>query len=642
MTGITIIIVNYNVKYFLRQCLQSILNSDYSGAVEIIVVDNNSQDGSDVMMAEEFPSIQYIYNTDNKGFSKANNQAIKIAAQPYTLILNPDTILQEDTLSICAQYLDKHSEVGAVGVKMVDGSGTYLPESKRGFPTPLNSIYKLSGLSRLFPRSKVFNYYYQGHLSDSEVNPIEVLTGAFTFAKTDLLQKIGGFDEDYFMYGEDIELSYQIKKTGQAIHYLPTTQIIHFKGESTRKLSRKYLTNFYGAMGIYAGKRNKGSALWAAILRFGIIASAIVGLTRKFARAILRPLLDWVLLFGATKAVEHLWAIGYHQDPNYYKSGEFNFIFLVLTFVAIICYGFLGQYDRRHNLKHLFYGFIFSSLSMLSLYSLMPSEWRSSRLILMSLALLSSVILYVSRRLYNRMLFGTTQFDTQSAKRVAIVGNSDSVKKIDKIITQFSGAEAYIGSVGVDGQGMIGTLADLPDIVESRSLNEIVFCSKDMSTQQIFTAMADLGNKVSFKLANNDNTSILGSDSKERVGEWYTLDLFYKITQPFHIRTKRLVDIGAAVLCLIGFPLVLLSSPSREKIFTNLFPVLIGKKSWIGYRESDVQGSALPELRDGVFELMPLNQGTSAHKTNLHYAKNYSTWSELSMLATFLFKKPRV
>ncbi len=642
MTGITIIIVNYNVKYFLRQCLQSILNSDYQGAVDIIVVDNNSQDGSDVMMENEFPSVNYIYNADNKGFSKANNQAINIAAQPYTLILNPDTILQEDTLHICAQYLDTHKEVGAVGVKMVDGSGTYLPESKRGFPTPLNSIYKLSGLSRLFPRSQVFNYYYQGHLSDSEINPIEVLTGAFTFARTDLLQEIGGFDEDYFMYGEDIELSYQIQKSGQAIHYLPTTQIIHFKGESTSKLSRKYLTNFYGAMGIYAGKRNKGSALWAAILRFGIIASAVVGLTRKLAKAILRPLSDWVLLFGATKGVEHLWAIGYHQDPNYYKSGEFNLIFLVLTLVAVICYGFLGQYDRRHNLKHLFYGFVLSSLAMLSLYSLMPSQWRSSRLLLMSLALLSPVILYLSRRLYNRLLFGISQFDTLSAKRVAIVGDTDSVEKIEQIIAQFSGSEAYIGSIGVDGQGDIGGLADLPDIVESRSLNEIVFCSKDMSTQQIFSAMADLGNRVSFKLANNDNTSILGSDSKERVGEWYTLDLFYKITQPFHLRTKRLLDVGAAVLCLIGFPLILLFSPSRGKIFANLFSVLIGKKSWIGYQKAVNPGSALPELRDGVFELTPLSKGISAHKTNLHYAKNYSTWSELSLLASYFFRKPRV
>ncbi len=172
----------------------------------MIVVDNNSSDGSELMMRDEFPEITYIYNEDNRGFSKANNQGIALATQPYTLILNPDTILQENTLSTCADYLAKHQEVGAVGVKMVDGSGTYLPESKRGFPTPLNSIFKLTGLSKMFSNSKFFNYYYQGHLSNDEVNPIEVLTGAFTFIRTEVLKSFGGFDEDYFMYGEDIEL----------------------------------------------------------------------------------------------------------------------------------------------------------------------------------------------------------------------------------------------------------------------------------------------------------------------------------------------------------------------------------------------------------------------------------------------------
>ena len=639
MTGISIIIVNYNVKYFLRQCLQSIKSSDYTGTQQVIVVDNNSSDGSELMMRDEFPEITYIYNEDNRGFSKANNQGIALATQPYTLILNPDTILQENTLSTCADYLAKHQEVGAVGVKMVDGSGTYLPESKRGFPTPLNSIFKLTGLSKMFSNSKFFNYYYQGHLPDDEVNPIEVLTGAFTFIRTEVLKSFGGFDEDYFMYGEDIELSYQIKELGHSIHYLPSTQIIHFKGESTSKLSRKYLRNFYGAMGIYAGKRNKGSALWSAILRFGIFASAIVAVTRKLAKLILRQIIDWALLFGFAKTIQHFWATLYYGDRNYYDSGEFNLIFLALTLIAIICHAFLGQYDRRHNLKHLFYGFIFSSLAMLSVYSLLPSEWRSSRLILLTLALLSPLLLYLSRKLYNKLLFGTAKFDRLAAKRVAVVGALNSVDKIENIITQFSGEEAYVGSIGVEQEGSLGSMEDLEEVVESRSLTEIVFCSGDMSTQQIFGAMATLCNRISYKLANNDNTSILGSDSKERVGEWYTLDLFYKITQPFHIRTKRLIDICIAFLCVVLFPIVLLFSPARKKVFANIFPVLVGHKTWLGYRQNDSRLSSLPVLRPGVFQLAALSDGTADHKTNLHYAKNYSTWSELSSLMIKLFGK---
>ena len=179
----------------------------------------------------------------------------------------------------------------------------------------------------------------------------------------------------------------------------------------------------------------------------------------------------------------------------------------------------------------------------------------------------------------------------------------------------------------------------MSEVVDSRSLNEIVFCSGDMTTQQIFSAMAALGNRISFKLANNDNTSILGSDSKERVGEWYTLDLFYKITQPFHLRTKRLLDIGLALLCLLLLPIIVLLSPVRSEIYSNLFSVLFGKKSWLGYRKADTKLSSLPELKSGVFEVSPLSSGTTDHKTNLHYAKNYSTWTELSSLMIKLFRK---
>ena len=207
-------------------------------------------------------------------------------------------------------------------------------------------------------------------------------------------------------------------------------------------------------MGIYAGKRNKGSALWSAILRFGILASAVVAVTRKIAKLILRPLVDWALLFGFTKGIQYFWATFYHGNRQYYDSGEFNLIFLTLTLIAIICHAFLGQYDRRHNLKHLFYGFVFSSLAMLSIYSLLPSEWRSSRLILMTLAVLSPWLLYLSRKIYNGILFGTTKFDRLAAKRVAVVGSSSSVDKIQSIITQFSGEDAYVGSIGITEQGL--------------------------------------------------------------------------------------------------------------------------------------------------------------------------------------------
>jgi len=216
MPTLSIVIVNYNVKYFIRQCIQSILKSQFSSDYEIIVVDNNSSDESVQMLSAEFgDTIQLIANKENVGFSKANNQGFEIAQGKYVLILNPDTIVEENTLQTCYDYLENNSDTGAVGVRMFDGAGNYLPESKRGFPKPQSAFFKLSGLSKLFKNSAFFNQYYLGHLSNDRFHSIDVLTGAFMFVHKSTLLEVGGFDEDYFMYGEDIELSYQIKATGK-------------------------------------------------------------------------------------------------------------------------------------------------------------------------------------------------------------------------------------------------------------------------------------------------------------------------------------------------------------------------------------------------------------------------------------------
>ncbi|NNK89852.1 MAG: glycosyltransferase family 2 protein, partial [Saprospiraceae bacterium] len=174
MPTLSLVIVSYNVKHFLRQCLQSVIGSDFEGKMEIWVVDNNSSDGSVNMINSDFPEVKLIANKSNLGFSKANNQAIEQIDSDYTLILNPDTLLEEDTLSKCVSYMERNTDIGALGVKMIDGSGKYLPESKRGFPSPLNAIYKLSGLNRIFRKSAVLNAYYMGHLKNDSTSDIDV------------------------------------------------------------------------------------------------------------------------------------------------------------------------------------------------------------------------------------------------------------------------------------------------------------------------------------------------------------------------------------------------------------------------------------------------------------------------------------
>ncbi len=645
MSGISIIIVNYNVKYFIRQCLQSIYASDFEGELEVIVVDNDSVDGSQEMIRQAFPKVHLIDNRENIGFGKANNQGFQVANQAYTLILNPDTILKEDTLRLCYHFMEKNTEAGMIGVKMVDGSGNYLPESKRGFPTPLSALFKLTGLSKLFPKSGFFNNYYQGHLPDTETSEIEVLTGAFMFSKTDLLKEIGGFDEDYFMYGEDIELSRQIYDRGHKLYYFPKTQIIHFKGESTKKLSASYIKNFYGAMSIYARKRNSSNSfIWVAILNIGIVLSAFAGILNKFTYRIIRQLMDAVLLFLFTAGAKSLWAKFYFDDPNHFSDASSGPIFFILVLIIVFCYYIFGQYDKRQDLKHLLYGFGVSSLGVLSIYSLFPSQLRFSRLILLLTVLVAPLLFYLTRRLYNFVSSGTSKFNSDEGKRVAIVGTQSSYDKISEIVSKYSGKESLIGRVALqNSRPTLGQIENLKDITESRSINELIFCSSDMKIEDIFSSMAVLGNSVNYKLANNNNTTILGSNSKERVGEWYALDINFKIDQPFHRRTKRILDLLFCFLTIVFFPVVLVSR-NRSAIYSSAIAVLLGRKTWIGYNKSDQRLNELPIIKPGVFLMGPNEKDNQAstHQYNLWYARNYNTWNELAAIVTRFFGRKEV
>ena len=202
---LSVVIVNYNVEYFLEQCLYSVRRAMQGIEGEVFVVDNNSVDGSLRMLAQKFPEVKVIANKENVGFSRANNQAIRISTGEYVLLLNPDTVVEDDTFSKCIAFMDSHPDAGGLGVKMVDGKGQFLPESKRGLPTPATAFYKMFGLCKLFPHSKRFAHYYMGHLSNDETNEVEILAGAFMLMRKETLDKVGLLDETFFMYGEDID-----------------------------------------------------------------------------------------------------------------------------------------------------------------------------------------------------------------------------------------------------------------------------------------------------------------------------------------------------------------------------------------------------------------------------------------------------
>lgn len=276
---LSIIIVNYNVKYFLEQCLASVIKAAGQLQAEILVVDNCSTDGSKEFFKGRFPEVKFIWHCLNTGFSAANNLALKQAVADKILFLNPDTILPEDCLVKCLTFFDSAPNIGAAGIRMLDGGGIFLKESKRGFASALTSFFKMSGLTKAFPSSSVFARYYLGHLPEDKCSEVDVLSGAFMMVSKAALNITGGFDEAFFMYGEDIDLSYRIQKAGFKNFYFADSSIIHFKGESTKKNSPAYISAFYGAMELFVKKHYSKSSVpfYRMFLQATILAKKIAG-----------------------------------------------------------------------------------------------------------------------------------------------------------------------------------------------------------------------------------------------------------------------------------------------------------------------------------------------------------------------------
>ena len=250
---LSVVIVNYNVKHFLEQCLNSLEQAAAGIDHEVIVVDNASTDGSTEYITARFPKIKWMACRENNGFSKGNNIAIAQAKGEYILLLNPDTIVTKEAIEGCVEFMDAHADAGACGVYMLRTDGTFAPESRRGLPTPFVAFCKMSGLSKLFPKSRKFGRYYMQYLDNEESNPIEIISGAYMMLRHSTIEKTGVLDEDFFMYGEDIDLSYRIIKGGYNNYYLPL-RILHYKGESTNKSTYRYVHTFYRAMQLFFKK----------------------------------------------------------------------------------------------------------------------------------------------------------------------------------------------------------------------------------------------------------------------------------------------------------------------------------------------------------------------------------------------------
>ncbi len=627
---LSIIIVNYNVKYFLEQCLLSVARATQKMKAEIFVVDNASSDGSVEMLQQKFPFVKIVANETNVGFSKANNQAIQQATGEFILLLNPDTVVAEDTFTKCYDFMDSfvNRRAGALGVRMIDGKGNFLPESKRGLPTPEVAFYKTFGLAKLFPTSEKFGKYHLGFIDEHQQYEVDVLSGAFMFIRKAVLDRVGLLDENFFMYGEDIDLSYRIQKEGYKNFYFPDTTIIHYKGESTKKGSLNYVKVFYNAMLIFARKHFSGnqSGLFSLLINFAIIFRGLLTfLANVFASSFLF-IIDALLSFSGIYFIKTYWedTIKYHE---HYYPNEFLFIVVpVYIFIWMLAAFLSGAYDKPFRVSNILRGILFGTVTIAVVYAFIPNEWRFSRAIILLGAAWTIFEMLFTRTVYHLIKHQSLSVENEEDKRSLVLGKADA-SRAENILRTLGNTQEIISS---------GDLATTKKTSAIHSNNEIVFCSNDFSFKEIIEQISLCGKKIDYKILNEGSNALIGSNSKDSAGDLYVAERSYALFKPQNIRSKRVFDFSVALLMLPLLPLNVVVIKNFGKFIPNWFEVLLGKKSWIGF-SSEKNLKTFPNAKRGVlhpsdklkeFELSK----DEITEVELNYARHYSVSADISLL----------
>lgn len=631
---ISVIIVNYNVRHFLEPCLNSVLKASGPLNCEIWVVDNCSVDGSVVMVQNLFPHINLLVNPTNVGFSKANNQAIKRARGKYVLLLNPDTLLEEQTLTTCLSYMEAHPLTGAVGVKMIDGTGRYLPESKRGFPSPRTAFFKMVGWSKIFPKSSLFNAYYLGNLSADKIAPVDVLPGAFMFLSKKVLDQVGYLDESFFMYGEDIDLSYRIKKAGFSVDYLPTTTIVHYKGESTKKGTLNYVRIFYQAMIIFAEKhyRGKGKEGLVLLLKVAIYAKAISSAIALYIKKIFFPTTHFLGTFLGLIVLKNWWAAFYFKDSNYYDTSFDTINSPLYAGVWSISYYLCGLYDSKVPSNALLRGWILGSLLIGFIYGFLPIELRNSRMLVIFGVALSLWLGWFLPKVKAFIFIQPKLTKGGKRPRVIFAGSEENEKKAIHILNGAGWKYEYFGRWQNTNQ--------FPEKIKTDCITDIIFSADDWSASEMIQTMTRLGKEeIRFRLFPKDGSEIIGSHSKNSLADLFTLKLDFQIQQPVQRRIKRIFDFVFAILILLVSPVLSFRMRHPLQFFKNILEVLIGQKSWVGYsRAKNMESNGLPILKEGILDPSCLLgvDGEVEHalmeRINLNYAKDYQVYQDFLIL----------
>lgn len=625
---ISIVIVNYNVRDFLKSCLISVESASKNLNIETIVVDNHSIDNSVEYLKPQFPNVEFIALKENVGFAQANNIAIKQAKGKYTLILNPDTILNADTLVKMKHFMDNNADVWIAGCKVLNPDMSFQKACRRGFPTPFVSFSKLFGLQSLFPNSRIFGRYNQTYKSVDETYYIDAIMGAFMFARTAELQSLGGFDEDFFMYGEDIDLCYRVYQAGGKIAYFHETSIIHYKGESTRRSSINGIKHFYEAMEIFARKHYAKSNIFLALLKLGIFLRSIIAYLQKYSKEYPIIIADlaiaiFSLLISTKIRFEEL--LGF---PDY----AYPTVIIVLGLVYLTSLFSVGEYfEGEHSIRKVLYGSMISFFVLSALTYFFKSYAFSRGVLLMTI----SFSLVLSSLLRLLISFFKNLSKKSQIRRIALIGNNTIAHHFYNELTKYKDNKfelvgRIITSNEYDENGeilIIGNLEFVANNLDKFGINELIICEKDEQLENIVLEIQKKSsNKVRIHYAEKLD-DFIASDIINKVSDTSPLAQ-HKLLLPRYRLAKRLTDIVSAFLMLTLFlPLTLIISSRDKALLNKLIQVLRGKYSIVGIHSQNYirNYNAKPGILNLV-NILPEEQATDdvIRQLNDYYEQNYS------------------
>jgi len=655
MLDISIIIVNYNVKEFLQNLLNSIAKASRNCQTELIIVDNASDDGSVEFICDKFPEVKLIVNKKNLGFGKANNIGLAQAKGKYILLINPDSIVREDTLDKMIEFFEKTAEAGLAGCKILNPDGTLQLACRRSFPGPWTSFCKVTGLSTLFPKSKIFARYNLTYLDENQTYEVDAISGSFMMIRREVYEKVGGFDDDFFMYGEDLDLCYRIQKAGYKVYYVHNTQIIHYKGESTKRSNLDETKVFYDAMKLFVKKHLSSSFLVEFILRSAITFRkffAFLGRRRFFITSIIFDFIFFnITIFAAEKFYTLI------KEWQGFPDFSMPIIYSVPAILHITCGALLGVYrkDSLSILKN--FGAIFISFFVISSLTYFFNQFAYSRAVIL-LTYLFLIVTLTSWRIFIKLFFkvGLNEFEL-TGKRTLIVGINNPVVQIaNKLRSRHTDYYNVIGLIGlsqrdigknISGYEVVGSIENVRKIVRNKKINEIIFPPGDLSYNQIMSVVSSCQNEsVEFKLIGSNLDFLVGKTSVSILDDIPLIEIRHNISDPLLKFIKASFDYLMALFVLFFiYPFIYLAAKLNMKNsdFKNFIlkvpTIFTGRISFVGPKNPDSNNKIFLGKKGltGLWYIENL-EGGDYEKLDIFYAKNQNIWLDLGILGRTLNK----